>query len=97
MDDVTCRVCLATVTPLGIAEGVFCDSRRCPMVKLCRFDVTNTCAENTFCLSFTGERVEVKAQEAAPPGVVVLGKRRAKSKAAPPSSPGLFDAADTVG
>ncbi len=90
MDDTICRVCDALITPVGQTDGVFCPSRGCPFVRLSRFDVTNTCAVNTFCLNFSGQRVEVRASAPAP-SPVVLEKKRAKPKSSPAVVPGLFD------
>jgi len=89
VDDLFCPVCNALVAPLGQSEGVFCSHADCPGDRLCQFDVTNVCVENTFCLNFAGERVAVRSQEYAPPPVVVVKK---KGKPARPSGPDLFGA-----
>jgi hypothetical protein len=65
MPDLDCHECGALVTELGQSEGVFCRFAACPGDRLSPFDVTNTCAENTFCLNFAGERVEVRADVTA--------------------------------
>ena len=88
-DDLICHVCNAIVTPLGQEGGVFCTQKDCPGYRLCHFDVTNTCAENTFCLNFSGKRVEVKSQEMVPTAVVL---RKKKTKPAPKGGPDLFEA-----
>lgn len=92
MDDTACRKCSALVTPVGQSGGVFCATRGCPFVRLSSVDVTNVCAENAFCLNFSGERVAVRAQEpgATPPPAVELKKK--KPKPARPSGPDLFGA-----
>lgn len=53
--------------------------------------MTNLCAEHPFCLNFSGERVEVRAQEATAPPPVVVPKKK-KPKPARPPGPDLFEA-----
>lgn len=89
MPDITCHECNAMVTELGQAEGVFCTLAACPGDRLSRTDATNTCAENTFCLNFAGERFEVRADKVPPPAPEPAKKPRRKP---PLTQPTLFDA-----
>jgi hypothetical protein len=91
VEDLTCHVCNALITPLGQTDGVFCTVAECPGDRLSRFDVTNVCEPHPFCLNFAGQRVEVKADASvatSPPALPAKTKRR-PLPAAP--RPGLFD------
>jgi len=94
MEDVTCDECRALITPFGQTNGVFCPRPRCPgrgdgLVLESR-DVTNICAENTFCLNFSGQRVEVKADTSPAPAPAALPKKRPKPRPTV-DTPTLFD------
>jgi len=94
MDDVTCDECCALITPFGQSNGVFCPSTRCPgrgdgLVLESR-DVLNVCADNTFCLNFSGELVEVKADTSPAPEPAVVPKKRTKPRTTV-DAPTLFD------
>lgn len=91
MDDLFCHACNALITPLGQEEGVFCALPSCPGDRLSRFDVTNVCEPHPFCLNFSGQKVQVRADASvtAVPTVLPAKAKRRPLPAAP--RPGLFD------
>lgn len=91
MDDLTCHVCAALVTPLGQEGGVFCANAGCPGDRLTAFDATNVCNPTPFVLNFAGEKITVVSGAEVPTAPTPPTKKVKRRPLPAASSRGLFD------